>query len=603
MFHIFVEFFPSLGLMGLKLLVVTGLSSKMERWTPNVYGRWLASWLAVHVALVAIVLILSVFRALTPIVIWILFFSAAALLKHQWRGSSKNLAPTVGEVVFLIIFCLMLARASIAQEFTADAQSYGLVRLGLWMNYQSVLVHMPTEQLNIFTNEWNGELIALVYGLAAHSIQGFMLGNVEILLILFVAAGFLSEQLGATRSWSSLVALLVASTPAVLGITGSMKGDSLAVAATLMAAGWLLSFKSHPNFITLSLICVSAVLASSSKITAGPVSVLIVLTSILISRKTLTQIELIKGLGIALITSMIIASRFTLNWIFYGNPLQRTSNETTNPGWDTLIDGLTYIGEMTFRFSPRLPGLENVSWLLAGGLGVAAFAALALIVHQAVTRPPFHSGRALLIFLSAIALIAELWAIPTPPYAFRYFLPMTTLILVCLCSFEIRSRRARLWLPIIIIMASITDFLYMVRPGEVNANRSFSEFVALSIYSTPLQRSILQYPPLLDQYGINALDIDNKKGRTIAVHALLNRPIASLMGSKAQNKLVYFADENSLLEGLENSCFDLVALSKMTADPLSLHIKNALQAQGFEVVTDGDLIAMAKATTPCASPS
>jgi hypothetical protein len=599
MFHLFVEFLPSVGLMGLKLLVIASLNRKLGERIPNFLGGWLASWLTVHTTMVAAFLALSAFQALTPIAIWILFSGAAALLHRQWGHFSEKLSQAPGTWIFFIIFGAMVVRASISQEFTLDAQSYGLARLGLWMNYRSVLVHMPTEQLNIFSNEWNGELIALSYGLAAHSIQGFMLGNVEVLLVFFLAASFLSRALGAPQGWASLVALLAASSPAVLGLTGTLKGDGLAVAATLMAAGWLISFTSHPRTLTLALVWISATLAVSSKITAGPVCGLIFLAALLIGYRALKFSEITKALGISVIFSIAITSRFTLNWIFYNNPFKRTGNETISPSWDTFTSGITYISKMIFSFSPPLPGLEGASWLLAGGLGVSGFATAAIVLHQLLTKVAVHKKHALLILIAALGLVAEAWVIPTPPYAFRYFLPGVTLILVCLCSFEIRGRAAHLLLSSFVVCAAVINFSYVTWTGEINANRRFTEFITLSINSTPLERSLLHYPPLSEQYGVASLNIDKGATKEIAVHAYLNRPTASLLGSRAQNRLVYFENEASLIAGLDEKCFDLVALSKKEPGEISSQIRHELAVRDFEIATDGDLITMARATQQC----
>jgi hypothetical protein len=93
------------------------------------------------------------------------------------------------------------------------------------MNSGSVFNHMPTPQLNLFVNEWNAEINDLGFALFSNDYIGFGFGNLEILLWLFISIVWVTRLVGLSNEWAFVLAAVLGSAPAMVGLACTIKGD------------------------------------------------------------------------------------------------------------------------------------------------------------------------------------------------------------------------------------------------------------------------------------------------------------------------------------------------------------------------------------------
>lgn len=575
----------------LKLAAAAGLAPVLERRLGDRLSAWLASWLLLTAATNAAMIAASAFGALGAPFIWAWLVAAACfccartyrkmLPSFQWRDALA--AVPLGIVVLVV-----MARSLIFADFTWDAQTYELVRLGLWMNYGSVLVHMPTGQINVFTNEWNGELISLVYGLAAGSIQALMFGGVEVLLVTCLAAIFLARTLGAAAPWALLVGGVVGSTPAVLGLTGALKGDLLACAGLLMAAGWSLSIASG-RWLTIALIVASAALAVGSKLsTAFGIAAVLAIAGWTAAR-TLTAKEIVGGTIVGGLPALVFLSRKIINLAVYGDPLIRIQGEKPDPGFDSLIAGLKYLGPMLGQFSIYTAGAPTYGWLLAAGMGLSFVLALATVCARVMWRDGFDRRGAALIAGASLAVLATAYILPTYLWSFRYYLPMILVITVALLAARKPTGNwgmAGVLTAVAVIAGQIS---YLGWDGEINGNGSLARALTVLPPASPIDRTLIANPPLRAAYGFDKLDFDRSQSQTFAVLAAFNRPIAPFLGSRAQNRLILASTFDELKDAVGSANPDFVVVTKVAGVP-----SPPLQFEQYKVEVDNDLVSIAR---------
>lgn len=551
--------------LSLKLAAATGLAAILQRHLGDRLSAWLASWIILTAATNAAIIAASGFGALGAPFIWT-WLVASACVCCAW--SYREILPTVDWKIALaaaplcLVVLAVMARAFIFADFTWDAQTYGLVRLGLWMNYGSVLIHMPTVQINVFTNEWNGELISLVYGLAAGSLQALMFGGVEILLVTCLAAVFLARTLGAPMPWALLIGGVVGSTPAVLGASGILKGDLLACAGLLMAAGWGLRLGPGRS-LTLALVIASAALAFGAKLSvAFGVAAVCGIAAWMALRK-MTAKEIRAGALLGALPALVFSSRYVINLAVYGNLIVRIRGEEPTPGLDTLIESLDYLGGMLVQFSIHRAGEPTYGWLLSAGMGLTFVLALATAVARIVWGDSWTGRSTSLIAIVLFSVFATAYILPTWPWSFRYYLPMVLVVAVALLA-AIEPRREWAAAGVLAAVAvTVVQGSYLGWAGEINGNGSIQRAAILLPTISPIDRTLISNPPLRADYGLDKFDFDRSHPQTFAVLAEFNRPIAPFLGSRAQNKLILASTFDELKDAVASADPDFIVVTKV----------------------------------------
>ncbi|MBB3945905.1 hypothetical protein GGQ73_001840 [Rhizobium skierniewicense] len=579
-------------------MAITLYSRPLVKIAGNPSAAWLMAWVFLQAVLIIFVLVASAFDALTTTTVWIALLVIVAT-SLRWSKPRIELGKTVtfGSVLFSAFFAFQLFKCVFFQEFTLDAQTYGLPRLGLWMNYQSVLIHMPTEQINIFSNEWNGEINALLYGIAAGNVQGLMFGNLEIFLVAFLSICLLSRQLGASRQWSAMVAAVLSTAPVCLGVAGTLKGDLLAVPAVAMAASWIVIYCRKQTAVSAAMVIACCALAVGAKITAVFPAAMISIILVYLSIRGRSFLTLVNGALLSLVISLAFMSRYIANIFVYGTPLKRTANETVQAGVATFLDSSRFVARMFIRSSPDSG--QQFGWLLAGGFGFSGILCAGLLIYQ--VKGKWIDGMRTALALGALAALGmACFMIPAPPWSFRYFVPSVIIGVTAIASISFRSKIAAIVLSVGAVLVIFMNSQYLIRVGEINANSSFGKSLQRAKHTSPVERIFLSYPPLRKEFGFGKIDIDGETPLTIAVHAFLNRPSGALVGSRAQNRLIYFSTERDLFEAVKAQCFDVIALTKFKPIPLENTARSALLENGYSIITDGELVSVSKRNVSCA---
>jgi len=524
----------SLAAFALKMVIVLALTPRLYSRCPQPLAAFLGAWTIVTGASFAAILVLSAGKLLTPTALWLILGAggvfAAVLLRHR-----LNIPPFLRDgampLIFFAVFWLgFAARALVFQDFTWDAQTYGLVRIALWMNYTTVLVHMPTPLINVFVNEWNGELLGLYYGLATGDLQGPVFANVEVLLITFLACAWVAHSIGAGWKWAFAVAALAALCPAGLGLATTVKGDLLAVGAFVMAVGWALALRARPDWLALALFGASLALAVGAKVTAFPLAAVVgVVVLISVSRKALLSA---KAACLGGLLASAFLSRFIVNYVVYGDFIHRHPADWVGSKGETLRNNLEMIWSRLFEFSMHEATGSQLGWILAGGLGVTGYAAaFALAGVLAFKRPlPLALLGALVVGLAVSCMI-----IPDRWWGFRYFLPgVVAAAVIILAAIQLHGPPAL----VAALAGAAMNISYLTWPGDLNGNGSFVRAVREQIGKKPIEKTFLAEPERGTKVGYDFLSLDRDDALTIVLYQSPDRSALPFMGSYAQHRVI-----------------------------------------------------------------
>jgi len=303
----------------------------------------LLAWLFLQAAQLGGIYFLSAFDCLAPgpYRIWValqcaLIFGFLAK-RNEWRHWRSfesfpfNLANTTAMICLVVISCLLFARAIYFYDTAYDSIVYGLPRIAFFLQGQSVFAMEPGMLSRIFCNEWNAELNALHYGLLMGSDAGFMLAGVEIWWLAFLSTTTLAFSLSAAPSQAVWVGLLIASTPAVLNLSGVTKGDLLAMVAMLCALSTLLQAskagKLYPGVLFGGLFLA---FGAGCKGTLVPVFALFCFCFgvwMFVFKKWREVYSDFWLLFFSIVIGLIFLGRHAANSLVFGNPLQRVPFE------------------------------------------------------------------------------------------------------------------------------------------------------------------------------------------------------------------------------------------------------------------------------------
>ncbi|QYD67853.1 hypothetical protein KZJ38_16215 [Paraburkholderia edwinii] len=527
-----------------KLAGITFWSAVVARRIPDRLTSWLQAWLGVQALEICALLLLSAFSALSRTSVWvcILALLGSGLIAYAGWGHKFG-RPSLKSVGWFALLALPLIlwalRCVIIPDFTNDAQAYGTVRIALWMNYRSVFVHMPTEMVNIFADEWNGELNGLVYAFATGNIQGSVMGNAEILILATIASIWAARRFGAGETGSALVGLLMATSPAFVGLAAVTKGDLLACVGTMLAVGML----ERPTAKSICFAAIWFALAAGSKIAVLP-GAAIILGFVLITRARLFYDRRPLAMLIAAgVPSALFMGRFVANTISYGHPFVRVNAEAAEPGINTLIGNMALIGERFVGFFPVSPIGIMYSTSLAAGLGVCGWIAAFGAASGRLRLPGTHT---MLALLCSVSVGATAFLIPPRLWGFRYFLPFIAPLAVAALvaatqAADMLPRTFRSLAIVVAIGAAVFDYAMCFTPGDISSPQDFRHAMNASIRKSPLERAMIQFPTLVDEANPYALGLDSGTPKKIAILNEISSMILVFQGSGGQNRL-YLAD-------------------------------------------------------------
>ena len=572
--YIYVVFYV-LTAFSFKLIAISGLSRSLRKYAVSELDSWLGSWLIIQIATIFFMMAVSAFEALNWFAIWA-WLAVIAITFRPREPLSLRFKVFLSKfelwhAPYIFILVLIGIRALLFFDYTGDAYAYGYTRIAIWMNYESLFVHMPTPQINIFTNEWNGELGSLLYGLAAHDLQGLTFGNFEVLLVFFLSVYRLCIKLGCRQRLASFISLAITSTPACLGLAATIKGDLLACVGIVLATTWIIEAKERARYppYTLALSIAALGMAAGAKISSAVACAVLsiaLLAFLLPSLKCRST-----WLGIAAGTAMAIGfcARYFINIFEYGDPLNRAADEGVKAGFDSFTGNLAVIADRWFSFFPTLPPFEV--WALSGGLGLTGFAATTYVFLALIDRPASNISKnrnaVSVLTLGVSALLLSMALIGPKDWSLRYFLPAICLLLTsifCLANSSL-ARRLSYALPTL----AVVNFVTTLQPGEILPNfPNLDPSANLDAIGsmTSLQRALLFHPGTYHVFRVEELGLDQDgPGKTIAVLAEINVFLFQLVGARAQNRLILAETPLDLEKAMDQNP-DMVMVTRRDAN-------------------------------------
>ncbi len=539
--------------------------------------------------------------------------------------SWRNHLPLIA--IAFVLFTMWL-RTLFFYDYTWDAQTYGLPRLAFWLNYGSVFVHMPTLQMNVFVNEWNAELNALAYALASGGYLGFGFGNFEVLLVLFLTITWVASLLGAPIFWALCLSAVLGSSPAMLGLASTIKGDLLACTAFMMVFGWLIHInrgESHP--LAFGMLVLSATLAVGSKISVvPPVLAILALAITLMGRsgiRSLWRLPVSPKLGLV-VGVLVFSSRFWTNWVVYGNPLKRIDVEKASFSFQHMFGNLELAGNRMFGIWEEIQG-KGAMWALAGSMGWAAWfiasVALLSLIYVASrfnqVSPQYHRpsiemsvnesdnstyriadlsghevsmkwlvlvGIAILVITVALMTLTEAY-----PWAFRYFAPEIITLLLAIGATIIHRNTLSRWGGVLTLSAALVVAMNLAitsRPGEVLPTRHLRALaMEIEQANTPLKRISLFVKGPYQSAAVEALGLDSENQLNILTFQDIDTSLIPFFGSHAQNRIQTVADGTALITTAALREWDVLAILQKT-ERRDRNFNSALEQLGYWIVID-----------------
>ena len=568
--------------LSLKVYAVGGLAMLLEKRLGDSLASWLSAWITIQVLTISAMLIVSTSNALTTKFawMWLIGIAGVSAVMRLLAGDGTPKLPRIDtpSFVFLVLVAVMALRSFLMFDYTLDAFAYGYPRLAIWMNYGTLLVQMGTIQINIFSNEWNGELNGLLYGLSSGNIQGFGFGNVEVMAILFLSAKWFASLLSARSLQSSAIALVIGSSPAVLGLASTTKGDLLAIAGVLLTAAFTLkAIRAQQPYLFIAMAISSAGLSIGSKLASAPFSIFVLTALSLTLAKPLHLRPIIRALCVGIGFAGIFCSRFFVNLFAFGDALTRAGGESTEFGIPTFLGNLGLVARRLWT-GAESPPFEV--WALSAGFGTATVFTIVVmgLNWQGIRkRTPLENRVILLLALIALATCSAL--IPYRPWSFRYLLPAVVVIAIGLVTLS-TERWARLTAALSILGAFV-NLGSATRPGEIippAAAIPFEQHFRNFGSVTSIERAMMFHPGTYQAYRVNELCLDTPRGITIATLNSINTFYFPFLGSYAQNQLILTKDLDELVKMTAKSKPDLVSVTRGSSE---VEANDALSRVGY----------------------
>lgn len=545
-----------------------------------------AAWLSVQVILIAGLLLLSAFSAVSQPGVWgVLVIVAAAA---AWAATSKSpraRAPglraaaanpeiTIAVVSLLVVFGLLTFRSFLFPDLTWDGVVYELPRIAFWSKHQSLFVSEPTDAINIFTNEWNGELNALFYVVASGSEIAAAFGNVEVWLFTCLSLGWLAQLLGAPARFALLGGLVMATTPCLLGLAMTVKGDLLSVAGMAAAVGFGMRYAESSRAGVrdewTAVFGLAAVgVAAGAKIVTLPTTAVycaVFLAWIALTHPTARSVRIVAA---GLVALAIGCARYLVNYVQYGDPFTRIES----PGAitvQTLAGNLR--GLLTSIFEIFVVGANPpYFWVLSSGLGflsagLIVWLSIGLGARDARGAEGSAPGRATRIGAGetwavgvplAIGLSAALLAIPWQPWSLRYFAPWLMVGVAWLLAVPLRFLSPRIVrlsvIPWVMVIAA-NLWLAFGRPGEA-LPIPFSEALA----RTTQERKYVPFPQF--DTALQETVAGSSGALRILLSNRVNSAVYPFFGENYRNDIELVNTANRLVRRVQSAPYDLVVFS------------------------------------------
>lgn len=567
----------------LKLLTI-GLGARLiiQKYA-DLLGSVLGGWLLSQCFYIVWMLFLSAFSELSTLGIWlgigllpilfVVFEAKKQPVTIRFSDYKQFLSPSGFTALAgaIIIFFVLTYRSFYFYDNTWDALTYGLTRIAFYAHYHSFLVIQPTQAVNIFSNEWNGELNGLFYLLATANAQAISFGNVEIWLVGFLGFSWFCGLLTVPARLRLLCGLALGSVPALLGLSMTVKGDLLAIVALTISLSYTyrVLVEEPPNPWNFLLALAALGLACGAKVVILPyvslAVVLLLLNGFFI--KKLKGSILIGGIVLFCVGNL----RYILNLFAYGDFFKHL--ETTDFSWLNAlknIKGITMAGTIFPKLFVDYGTLGYGFGFLA--LPLLCFSLIAFIAKiyfpQSAVKKRCSSSFILLLSLLGINFCFLLFAFPWYPWSFRYFapilLPGAALLLAWALShlqpFFSAYRQARqigFFLMMMLVLANTCAVFLPLGEGYPVPFR-------VAMQQTEMQRKGAHHPYLWDD--LTKIQFEKIHGAKILLLNSVNSLTLPFFGEKHQNHVEFVDSLEQLQEKIQHQEYTMIIISSAFPD-------------------------------------
>lgn len=248
---------------------------------------------------------------------------------------------------FLLLSVYIIGHNLLFCDSTWDAYTYQIPRIELFVQKETLFVNMCSDAVNIFSNEWNGELNSVFYAIICGTNQGMFLANAENFIYSLLVVYWFCKKIGIESKNVLLAMTWYCSMPVVIFLTMVVKGDFIVISFFLTSIIWLKEYIETQDEYSLFFLIIGGALAAGSKISMIPffglcfVSVLIFLVvenQGKIADVLRYVVSIWKTLLLSIVCACISCSRYLLNLLYFGQLFKRveSANEKIAVSWQHL---------------------------------------------------------------------------------------------------------------------------------------------------------------------------------------------------------------------------------------------------------------------------
>ncbi|HHF0527478.1 TPA: hypothetical protein ACTTVN_000279 [Legionella anisa] len=496
------------------------------------------------------------------------------LSNYKLLMSTNGLIAIVGAVT---IFLILTYRSLYYYDNTWDAITYGLTRIEFYAHYHTLFVSQPTQAINIFSNEWNGELNSLFYLLCVGNEQASSFGNVEIWLLSFLGYSWLSGLFGIPARFRFFSGLLLTSTPVILGLTATIKGDLLAVTCFAIGLGFtfraLAKEDSQNNSLNLLFAYASFGLAMGAKIIVLPfvgltLSLLFFIVIFLPNKKSNWLIFL--G-GIFLFG--IANSRYFLNYFVFGDFFKHL--ESPAPSFNNIIGNLNGIiksgSSISFLFSP-----PKKYYVLKYGLGFLAVPIALWFIYslwlkstRIETPKKLHLQNYrywIVIFFMGIGFSYLLINLPWRPWSFRYFAPYLLVLVTFIIAWPFRFKTSNYHRNRLLVICTVVIIMANCIFTFLQAGEMFPVPYTTAKNQSEMERKVALHPALWTNLNNNLKEANlaNMHHSNILLFNKIGSAVLPFFGEKHQNNIELVDSLRSFIEKASAKKYSLAVITIST---------------------------------------
>jgi hypothetical protein len=312
----------------------------------------------------------------------ILLDNVNCVCKEIYKCSLVNYVMMIG---LLLFFVYVVCHNALFFDSTWDAHVYGMPRIELFAQKQTLFVNMKSEVSNIFCNEWNGELNCIFYRIITGTNQGVFLANAENMFYSFFVVYWFCKKIGLNKLGRVISLLYYCGMPVIVLLAMTLKGDFVAIPFFVSSVMWLKDYIFTKRNHALFFLILALGLAAGSKITMVPFAGLCaisVLVCLMVDNRRYWIEQIVKNgraLLIGILSVLISCFRYILNFVYYGNFFLRTKNEKVDLSFEHLTTSVKQLVKTVFWCDNAFTHTGTV-WALNQDMGIIGMLFVFLLV-------------------------------------------------------------------------------------------------------------------------------------------------------------------------------------------------------------------------------